>query len=55
MKLTYEAILDDPGLLARIREDAHRARAEAMYRLVVKPVKDLLAGHAARPHLARQG
>jgi len=55
MKLTYEAILNDPGLFERVRIDAHRERAETMHRLLVEPIKRLFADHAARPHLARQG
>jgi len=55
VKLTYEAILNDPSLLERIRVAAHRERAEAMNRLIVQPIKQLFADHAARPHLARQG
>jgi hypothetical protein len=55
MKLTYEAILNDPSLLERARIDAHRERAETMHRLLVEPIKRLFADHAARPHLARQG
>jgi hypothetical protein len=55
MKLTYEAIVNDPGLFERVRIDAHRERAEAMHRLLVEPIKRLFADHAARPHLARQG
>ena len=55
MKLTYDAILNDPGLLARIRLDAHRERAETMHRLIIVPIKRFFGDHAARPHLARQG
>ena len=55
MKLTYEAILNDPSLLERIQTQAYRERAEAMHRLIVLPIKNLFADHAARPHLARQG
>jgi hypothetical protein len=55
MKLTYEAILNDPSLLERVRTDAHRERAEYMHRLLVEPIKRLFADHAARPRLARQG
>jgi hypothetical protein len=63
MKLTYEAILNDPRLLDRIEKQAHRERAEAVHHLIVKPLSARLAGafkasvtsHAARPHLARQG
>ncbi len=54
MKLTYQAILDDPNLIRRIRQDAYRERADAVHRLIVEPIKRLFAGHAARPHLARQ-
>ena len=55
MKLTYEAILNDPRLLERIRVEAQRERAKAMHRLIVEPIKRLFAHHATRPHLARQG
>ncbi len=63
MKLTYEAILNDPGLLERIRVDAHRERSEAMYEMLIAPLVALFTRksakkelhHAARPHLARQG
>ena len=55
MKLTYEAILNDPSLLERIQVQAHRERAEAVRQLIVEPIKNFFAGHAARPHLARQG
>ena len=54
MKLTYEDILNDPSLLARIRADAHRARNEALGRMFGQ-LKNLFSSHAARPHLARQG
>ena len=55
MKLTYEALLNDPTILDRMRADAHRDRADAVHRLIVEPIKTLFAGHATRPHLARQG
>jgi hypothetical protein len=55
MKLTYEAILDDPKILERILADARRERASAMHEALVEPVKRLFTAHAARPHLARQG
>jgi hypothetical protein len=55
MKLTYEAILNDPSLLERIEKQARRERAQAMRRFLVEPLKRVFAGHAARPHLARQG
>ena len=49
MKLTYEAVLNDPTLLERIRVDAHRERAETIRRLIVEPIKHLFAGHATSP------
>ncbi len=55
MKLTYEAILDDPSLLERIERQARRERAQAVEEVVIEPIKRLFAGHAPRPHLARQG
>lgn len=55
MKLTYEDLLNDPDLLRRIEAEARRARAQALRELTIDPIKRLLAGHAARPHLARQG
>jgi hypothetical protein len=63
MKLTYEALLNDPSLLDRIEKQAHRERAEAIHHLIVSPLsarlarrfKAFLTSHAARPHLARQG
>jgi hypothetical protein len=55
MKLTYEAVLNDPSLIDRIVAQARRERAKATYELIVLPVKRLFTDHAARPHLARQG
>ncbi len=55
MKLTYEAILNDPSLLERIQRQAHRERAKAVHELIVQPIRTFFAAHAARPHLARQG
>lgn len=55
MKLTYEAILDDPKILERIVLDARRERARAMHRMLIEPIARLFTAHAARPHLARQG
>lgn len=55
MKLTYEAILNDPSLLERIERQARRERAQAVRETVVEPIKRLLSEHAPRPHLARQG
>jgi hypothetical protein len=42
MKLTYEALLNDPGLLERIEKQAHRERAEAVHQLIVAPLKELI-------------
>lgn len=55
MKLTYQAILDDPDLLDRIEKQARRERAEAIHDLIVEPITRLFADHAARAHFARQG
>jgi len=55
MKLTYEAILNDPSLLERIEMQAHLERAKAVHEVLVEPVKEFFTRHAARPHLARQG
>ena len=56
MKLTYEAILNDPRLLEQIERQARRERAAAVRQLIVEPIKHLFdADHAARSHLARQG
>ena len=54
MKPTYEDILNDPSLLARIHAEAHRERSLAMSRMFGQ-LKNLFSGHAPRPHLARQG
>jgi hypothetical protein len=55
MKLTYEAILNDPSLLERIERQARRERAQAVKEVVIEPIGRLFADHAPRPHLARQG
>lgn len=55
MRYTYEDLLNDPSLFARIHNEARRERAKAVNRLIVQPIKNFFAGHAARPHLARQG
>jgi hypothetical protein len=55
MRYTYEDLLNDPRLYERIRNDARRERAEAVDRLIVQPIRNFFVGHAARPHLARQG
>ena len=51
MRITYEDLLNNPELLARLREEAHRERARAVHEFF----KHLFSFHAARPHLARQG
>jgi hypothetical protein len=43
MRLTYQAILDDPTLLERIEEQARRERAKAVRELIVLPITRLLA------------
>jgi hypothetical protein len=55
MKLTYEAVLNDPSLREEIERQAHRERARAIHELIVQPIKTFFATHAARSHLARQG
>jgi len=55
MRITYEDLMKDPGLYHRLHAAAHRERAKAVHRLILAPITRLLAGHAARPHLARQG
>jgi hypothetical protein len=39
VKLTYQAILDNPELLARILADAKRERARAIAALLRRPAK----------------
>src|SRR3989338_6732449 len=41
--LTYETLRDDPELLEALMRQARRARAEAVYRIVVAPVAELFA------------
>jgi hypothetical protein len=56
MKLTYEALVNDAGLVDRIMAQARRERAKAVHELILLPVKRLFTHHhATRPHLARQG
>lgn len=55
MRYTYEDLLNDPSVLERIHNEAHRERAKAMNRLIVQPIKSFVASYAARPNLARQG
>ena len=51
MRITYEDLLKNPELYARLHQEAHRARARAMHEFI----QNLFARYAARPHLARQG
>ena len=51
MRITYQELLDNPQLFARLRKEAHRERA----RVVSELVRKLFAIHAPRAHLARQG
>ena len=55
MKLTYEAILENPRLLDEVEAAARRERARAVRALIVEPIKVLLAERAPRARLARQG
>ena len=56
MKLTYEALLNDPALLERIHAQARRERARAIRDLIVTPLAHFFkSSHAARSHLARPG
>ena len=55
MRYTYEDLLNDPSVYERIRSEARRERAAAVNRLIIQPIKNFFASHAARPHLARQG
>ena len=53
--LTFEAVTRDPELMQRLVRQAHRERAEAIYRLIVEPIKSLFTRghrHATRTHLA---
>jgi hypothetical protein len=43
MKLTYEALLDDPTILDRIEAQARRERAEAVHEVIVAPLARILA------------
>jgi hypothetical protein len=45
MKLTYQAILDDPTLLERIEKQARRERAKAVRELIVRPIARLFTDH----------
>ena len=53
--LTFDAVTRDPELMARLIRQAHRERAEAIYRFIVEPLKSLFtpgSHHAPRTHLA---
>jgi hypothetical protein len=39
MKLTYEAILNDPRLMDRVLAQARRERAKAAHELIILPIK----------------
>lgn len=43
MKLTYQAILDNPDLLEQTLAQARRERAEAVQRLLVAPLRRLFS------------
>lgn len=49
--LTYEHATRNPELVRALVEQARRERAEAVYRLIVQPLKSLFGAHAARTHL----
>ncbi len=48
MKLTYQAILDDPRLIDAILVDARRDRALAVHRLIIAPLKAFFTRIALR-------
>lgn len=49
MKLTYEAILNDPRLLERILVEARHERALAVHRLIIAPLKAFFTRRHAPP------
>ena len=55
-RLTYEALLRDPELLAKLLRDARRERALAMGRLLAAAINSLrrlsapVSAHEAPPH-----
>jgi hypothetical protein len=52
--LTFDAVTRDPELMQALIRQAHRERAEAVYRLIVEPIKSLFSlgdHHASRTHL----
>jgi hypothetical protein len=53
--LTFEAVTRNPELMHTLIRQAHRERAEAVYRFIVEPVISLFSlgdHHASRTHLA---
>jgi len=53
--ITFEAVSRNPELMQALVRQAHRERAEAVYRLIVEPVKSLFTlgdRHASRTHFA---
>jgi hypothetical protein len=53
--ITFEAVSRNPELMQALIRQAHRERAEAVYRFIVEPVKSLFTlgdQHASRTHLA---
>ena len=53
--LTFEAVTRNPELMQALMRQAHRERAEAVYRFIVEPIKSLFTPgdhHASRAHLA---
>jgi len=53
--LTFESVTRNPELIRALMAQAHRERAEAVYRLIVEPIKSFFTSgdhHAARTHLA---
>ena len=43
-RITYDDMLRDPALLQTLIEEAHRARAKTMHRLMIEPVKAFFTG-----------
>jgi hypothetical protein len=54
MKLTYEALLNDPTLIDRIEAQARRERAKAVHELVLVPITRLVTDPAARAGSGRR-
>jgi hypothetical protein len=47
MKLTYEALLNDPDLIDRAMAEARRERAKAVHDLIVLPITRLVTDLSA--------